>query len=100
MCGRTKTEVFQYEDVIHQSFTTSITHALLGMLSFPSFFKRFPVDVRNQFKYASCGRVLLKAEKRNFLFQEYPVYMQTGALIFCDGEFIFSIPIYIGKAAL
>ena len=62
--------------------------------------KRFPVDVRNRFKYASCRRVLLKAEKRNFLFQEYPGYMQAGALIFCDGEFIFSIPIYIGKAAL
>ena len=26
-CGRTMTEVFEYEDVIHQ-FTTSITHAL------------------------------------------------------------------------
>ena len=51
---------------------------------------RFPVDVRNRFKYASCERVLLKAEKRNFLFQEYPGYMQTGALIFCDGIHFFS----------
>ena len=33
-CGRTMTEVFEYEDVIHQ-FTTSITHALQGM---PSYF--------------------------------------------------------------
>ena len=43
----------------------------------------------DRFKYASCGRVLLKAEKRNFLFQEYPGYIQTGALIFCDVELIF-----------
>ena len=44
---------------------------------------------RRLFKYASCGRVLLKAEKRNFLFQEYPGYIQTAALIFCDVELIF-----------
>ena len=34
---------------------------------------RFPVDVRNRFKYASCGRVLLKAEKQKFfLFKNIP----------------------------
>ena len=35
-CGRTKTEIFEYDDVIHHhtSYITSITHALYGMLSY------------------------------------------------------------------
>lgn len=48
------------------------------------------MDERNRSKYASCGRaLLLKAKKRNFLFQEYPGYMRTGTLIFCDGNFVY-----------
>ena len=39
-CRRTKTEVFQYDDVIHHNTTTSITHALWGLLWY---FHRFSV---------------------------------------------------------
>ena len=72
-CRRTKTEVFQYDDVIHHNTTTSITHALWGLLWY---FHRFSV---------CCGRtkkfpiryvwtwIFSNTEEKNLRFQKYPV---------------------------
>ena len=46
-CVRTKTEVFEYDDLINHK-----THAIV----FPSF-KSFRVDWRKRFEYNTCGRV-------------------------------------------
>ena len=65
-CGRTKTEFFQYNDVVNTSFTTNITHALWGMLSYfycsaSSYARAKTIRIR-----ATYGRVLFwKTEGKN-----------------------------------
>ena len=55
--------------------------------------------MRNRFKYASSWtRIVVESGETEFIYQEYLGYTRTGALIFCDGDFVFLIPFYIGKA--
>ena len=68
-CRRTKTEVFQYDDVIHHN-TTSITHALWGL---PWYFHRVSVllvDGPKRFQYATCGREFFRTRRKKlFVFK-------------------------------
>ena len=72
-CRRTKTEVFQYGDVIHHNTTTSITHALWGLLWY---FHRFSVFWWMDQNVSNTLRVdvnFFGHVGKNLRFQKYPV---------------------------
>ena len=59
-CGRTKTEVFEYDDVIHH--IPIALHKLCSIrdVIILSSYKRFRVDGQKRFKYVTCGRVFFE----------------------------------------
>ena len=60
-CGQTKMEVFKYVDVIQHIYTSSMTHAPKGMVSYFHRFSFFScVDRRKWFEYATCGCIFFE----------------------------------------